>query len=310
MENIKEKKFTKAEVYEINQDINEGFFENALLLAGFVPVIGEIADVILIIKYLREKRNIEAGLMLFALIPTVGDFFIKPLLKLGRGAGAFKSTTSFIKLLSENPVAKANYLKMSKYFNNNKVQKLIGDVSKVSGKWGGEMNAAKNLHVGLSGKIAKAAEGVGDVIKTGPGKYMKKTFQDRALQKYMVKTGGLTPTNWLSRWWNVVYKGKMERRAVIKKLILGSNFLGALGIFNIESLEKKMSNPSEAEQLMQNPEFNKFITQTTTPEELQSLQQGGSVQQQAPSQSDSLGIGSAIGGFMGINTLKAMAKFV
>ena len=81
MENIKQKVYTKSEVFEINQDLDESFFENALMIAGFVPVIGEVADTILIIKFLKEKRYIEAGLMLFALIPTVGDFLIKPLLK-------------------------------------------------------------------------------------------------------------------------------------------------------------------------------------------------------------------------------------
>ena len=81
----------------MNQDLDESFFENALMIAGFVPVIGEIADVILIIKFLREKRYIEAGLMLFALIPTVGDFLIKPLLKMGKGVGAFKTASTFTK---------------------------------------------------------------------------------------------------------------------------------------------------------------------------------------------------------------------
>ena len=63
MEKIKDKKFVKSEMFEIEpQDINEGFWENALLVAGFIPVIGEIADTILIIKYWKEDRKIEAGL--------------------------------------------------------------------------------------------------------------------------------------------------------------------------------------------------------------------------------------------------------
>lgn len=309
MENIKQKKYIKSEVFEVNQDLDESFFENALMIAGFVPVIGEIADVILIIKFLREKRYIEAGLMLFALIPTVGDFLIKPILKMGKGMGAFRTASTFTKFLSENPVARANYAKASKYFTNPKVDKLIGDVSKVSGKWGGEMNSARNLHVGLASKIESTASKTGEVLKNGVGKTLKQTFQRDALQKYMIKTGGLTPTNWLSRWWNVVYKGKMARRAVVKRLLLGSNFLGALGIFNIEDLERKMSNPSEAEMLMKNPQFAQFVQQTTTPEEMSSLQQ---TQQLPVPQQDSSepGIGAAVGSFMGINALKAIARFV
>jgi hypothetical protein len=72
-----------------------------------------------------------------------------------------------------------------------------------------------------------------------------------------------------------------------------------------------MANPSEADQLMKNPEFAKFIQQTTTPEELASLQQGGAVPtQQAPADNEGSGIGGAIGSFVGINALKAMARFV
>jgi len=307
MENIKQKVYTKSEVFEINQDLDESFFENALMIAGFVPVIGEVADTILIIKFLKEKRYIEAGLMLFALIPTVGDFLIKPLLKMGKGVGAFKSASTFTKFLSENPVARANYAKASKYFSNPKVDKLIGDVTKVSGKYGSEMNAARNLHVGLSSKIGSVVTKTGEVLNTGIGKTMKQSFQRDALQKYMIKTGGKTPTNWLSNWWNVVYKGKMARRNVVKRLLLGSSFLGALGIFNIEDLERKMSNPKDAEALMQNPQFAQFVQQTTTPEEMASLQQS---QQVAQPQDSGSGIGAAVGSFMGINALKAMARFI
>jgi hypothetical protein len=307
MENIKQKVYTKSEVFEINQDLDESFFENALMIAGFVPVIGEVADTILIIKFLKEKRYIEAGLMLFALIPTVGDFLIKPLLKMGKGVGAFKSASTFTKFLSENPVARANYAKASKYFSNPKVDKLIGDVTKVSGKYGTEMNAARNLHVGLSSKIGSVVTKTGEVLNTGIGKTMKQSFQRDALQKYMIKTGGKTPTNWLSNWWNVVYKGKMARRNVVKRLLLGSSFLGALGIFNIEDLERKMSNPKDAEALMQNPQFAQFVQQTTTPEEMASLQQS---QQVAQPQDSGSGIGAAVGSFMGINALKAMARFI
>ena len=308
MENIKQKVYTKSEVFEINQDLDESFFENALMIAGFVPVIGEVADTILIIKFLKEKRYIEAGLMLFALIPTVGDFLIKPLLKMGKGVGAFKTASTFTKFLAENPAARANYAKASKYFTNPKVDKLIGDVTKVSGKYGTEMSAARNLHVGLSSKISSVVTKTGEVLNTGIGKTMKQSFQRDALQKYMIKTGGKTPTNWLSNWWNVVYKGKMARRNVVKRLLLGSSFLGGLGIFNIEDLERKMSNPSDAEALMKNPQFAQFVQQTTTPEEMASLQQ---TQQQAVEPQDSgSGIGAAVGSFMGINALKAMARFI
>ena len=47
MENFKEKKYTKSESYEpTNQEVSEGWGENLLQLVGFIPVIGEIADII------------------------------------------------------------------------------------------------------------------------------------------------------------------------------------------------------------------------------------------------------------------------
>ena len=72
---------TKKQILENRQLLNEDAWENALMVAGFIPVIGEIADWILIMKYVREKQYLYAGLMLIALIPTVGDFIAKPFIK-------------------------------------------------------------------------------------------------------------------------------------------------------------------------------------------------------------------------------------
>ena len=112
MEKIKDKNYVKSEMFEIEpQDINEGFWENALLVAGFIPVIGEVADTILIIKYWREGRKIEAGLMLLALIPTVGDIIVKPFLRLGKAAGAFKTATTFTNFITKYMANNACFVK-------------------------------------------------------------------------------------------------------------------------------------------------------------------------------------------------------
>ena len=57
------------------------------MIAGFVPIIGEVAYVILIIRYCYKKEYLYAGLMLIALIPTVGDFIAKPMIRLLKGSG-------------------------------------------------------------------------------------------------------------------------------------------------------------------------------------------------------------------------------
>jgi hypothetical protein len=93
MERINYKLYEELERDLDRQILNEFKGENALLIAGFIPGIGEFADLALIVKWAHEKRYIEAGLMLFALIPTVGDIIVKPLIKIAgpalRGGKAF-----------------------------------------------------------------------------------------------------------------------------------------------------------------------------------------------------------------------------
>lgn len=314
MEKIKDKKFTKSEVYELQtQDLNEDFWENVLLVTGFIPVIGEVADTILIGKYWREGRKIEAGLMLLALIPTVGDIIVKPFLRLGKGVGAFKSSQTFMKFLSENPQARASYAKIGKQMDNPMVQKLIGQVGKKTTGGAEALTGALNLQKGLFQKVKSSISNttakVGNTLERGVGKTIKQNFQNQALQKYLIKTGGVAPSNFLSRWWNVVYGGRMARKNAVRKLIFGSNLLGVLGFPNIESLERAMSNPTQAEELMKNPEFAKFYNQATTPEEQQAL-----MNQQEPSQSDGgdsgSGFLSGVSSFVGLNALKSLARFV
>ena len=61
-------------------------WENVLMAAGFVPVIGELADIALIMYYLYKGEKLYAALMLIALIPTVGDFIVKPIIRLFKGS--------------------------------------------------------------------------------------------------------------------------------------------------------------------------------------------------------------------------------
>lgn len=315
MENFKEKKFTKIESFEPNnQDMGEGVGETLLQLAGFIPVIGEIADVILIVKYYKEDRKIEAGLMLFALIPTFGDFLVKPFLRLGRAGGAFKSSQTFLKFLSTNPAAKQAYSKIGKQLDNPKIAQLIGQVSKSSPANGAILKNAQNLQKGLFSKVSAKVDNVtGAATKAldrGVGKSVKQNFQAQALQKYLIRTGGKAPGNFISRWYNVVYKGGQMRREVVRRLIMGSNLLSVFGFPNIQSFEKYLSNPESnpelAEKMMQNPEFANIYNNSTNSSEKSSLET-----QEKPSEE---GIGSKLlnlgGGVVGLNVLKSLARFV
>lgn len=322
MENIKDKKYVDEEIYEIEnqQDVDEGIlsWENALMALGFVPVIGEIADAILIIKYWKENRKVEAGLMLFALIPTFGDVLVKPFLKLGKAAGAFKTSGTFLKFLSENPAARASYAKIGKQMDNPLIGKLIGQVEKATPSGAAALKNAQNLQKGLFSKISSEASSLGSkamsTMEKGVGKTIKQNFQNQALQKYLIKTGGQAPTNFLSRWWNVTYGGRMARKNLVKRLILGSNLLGAFGFPNIESFEKFMSHPEDnpqlAEKLMKDPEFAKIYGQATSDEERASLENVA----QSKSDSDSGGMlggaANAFEGMVGLSLLKSFARFV
>jgi len=291
MEKIKDKNYVKSEMFEIEpQDLNEDFWENALLVAGFIPVIGEVADTILIIKYWRQDRKIEAGLMLLALIPTVGDILVKPFLRMGKAAGAFKTASTFTKFIAENPQARAAYAKIGKQMDNPAINKLVSQVGKKTPQGAEALTGAIAYQKGLFGKISSSVGNttakVGSTLERGIGKTMKQNFQDKALQKYLIKTGGVAPSNFLSRWWNVVYKGRLDRKNAVRKIIFGSNFLGLLGFPNIESLERAMSDPKQAEELMKNPEFAQLYKS---------------------------GIGNLLGGagsFVGLNVLKSLARFV
>jgi len=105
-----------------SQQLNESLlsFENILMLAGFIPVIGEVADIALICYYLYKGEKLYAAIMLIALIPTVGDFIAKPIIKLFKGSreGAVALKEGGVKLteyLAKNPEAAAKFTSLSKY---------------------------------------------------------------------------------------------------------------------------------------------------------------------------------------------------
>jgi hypothetical protein len=200
--------------------------------------------------------------MLFALIPTFGDFIVKPFLRLGKAAGAFKTSATFLKYLSDNPAAKAAYSKIGKQLDNPQIAKLVGQVNKVSPGNATILKNAQNLQKGLMGKVQGMATTATKTLERGVGKSVKQNFQNQALQRFLVNTGGKAPSNFISRWWNVVYGGRMMRKNVVRKLILGSNLLGTFGFPNIQTFENFMRNPGDnpelAEKLLKDPEFAKI----------------------------------------------------
>jgi len=277
---------TKKILLKEGELLTEFDWEVVLLALGFIPVIGEVFDVILIVKYFKERRWLEAFLMMIALIPTVGDIAVKPFLFAGRAVKAFSSTAKFEKFVKIPKYGKA-FKGFSKYFESPQIAKLSTQIVKKNPKLAADIKKAKSYHKGVvkkldAGQYRMTRTGA---MKGGPAKTLIRRkpkkglgfattqhFRSKALGKYVAKHKKLPP-NGLSSWYNVVYKGRTARRAAFRKGLLVSGVLGALGLPNIESFQDFIATPEGAETAMNNEEFQEFYGQYTTPQDEELIQQ-------------------------------------
>jgi hypothetical protein len=308
------------------QLLKEDFIENALMIAGFVPVIGEIADIILIIYYIYQGKYLYAGLMLIALIPTVGDFIAKPFIYLLKSKKvtniALKNGDDFYKFLSSNPKAMDMYSRLGNHINNPLIGKTINQVEKVP-KIGA--NAASGMresikqHANILERIFRKpidiSKSIGkeivkakpSILKTAIGQGpvsqgIKKYFRGDRLAKYVEKNGAV-PSNWVSYWYNIVYKGRRDRKAYIKKFITANNLLAFFGIPSFSAFENKMENDEAFRTRIANdPTMSDLIGRITDKEDLDEI-------------NNSLGISNRkksgfekFGQMMGIGLLKKLAQ--
>ena len=305
--------FTKKQILENKELLKEDGWENALMIAGFIPIIGEVADIILIGRYISKKEYLYAGLMLIALIPTVGDFIAKPFIRLLKGAGitgktALKGSTEMVEYLSKNPKMQAQYVKMGEYFTSPVIGKTIGQVEKVPGigsKLASGMRQSIAEHTSVLGRLKPVQMGkaVGKEIAAG-GKLStgyKTFFQDQALAKYVAKKG-MEPKNWVSNWWNVVRRGRKDRRDMIKYFIISNNILDKFGLPNFTAFEEKMSSDAEFREKMANdPQFSKMVAGSVDSNELAQIEGGGA-------SNNSNGGGGLLGAGMSLGMIKTLAK--
>lgn len=293
-----------------NKILNEDGWENALMVAGFVPVIGEIADIILILRYLWKGEYLYAAIMLIALIPTVGDFIAKPFIRLLKASGttgklAFKSADEMAAFLSKNPQARKQYEKMAKYFDHPSVKKTVSGVSSVNSSWGKSMSKSLTDAKSVLGKLkpVQMTKRIGQEIAAG-GKLsrgMKAFFQEEKLAQYIAKTGS-KPSTWLGNWWHIVRAGRKARKDMFRSLLMSSNVLHALGLPSLKSdsdIEAVLKNPTYAEAIANDPQMSNFIANNTEQTEVSNVSGMGSAA--------SAGM-SGLEMFMGLKTLKALAK--
>ena len=109
----------------------------------------------------------------------------------------------------------------------------------------------------------------------------------------------MEPQTWLSKWYNVVYKGRLSRRNFVKNFILSNKVLDMLGLPSFEAFEDKMENDADFRtQMANNPNFSNMVNQTTTPQDIESIE--GSEESESKR--------SGIGDKMSLSFIKMLAR--
>jgi hypothetical protein len=286
--------------------LTENWIENTLMVAGFIPVIGEVADIVLILYYCYKKEWLYAGLMLIALIPTVGDFIAKPIIAVFKSPvakGALKSTDDLVKFLKTNPKIMEQYMKLGKHLDNQSLKVLLKQVREVSPTFARKLETSLLEHKSVFGKLLEKPKGIVHAIghegKIGAG--INRFFKEEKLFDYITKRGQV-PSNWLSKWYNITYLGNRAKRQYIRNFIMANNLLAALGIPSLTDFEERMGNPEDLEKFSKNPAFSKMVGETTSGSELNQIEGGQSVE-------DGLeAVENEYGGQFGMNFLKMMAQ--
>jgi hypothetical protein len=247
------------------QQINESLFsvENVLMAAGFVPVIGEIADIALICYYLYKGEKLYAAIMLIGLIPGVGQYIAAPIVRLFKGSreGVIAMKEGGVKLteyLAKNPEAAAKFTSLGKYVKSPAVEKTVEGIGKVSPGLASKLkNGLSEISGGstLSGLKAGAEEVIaGGKFKTG----LKDYFQGERLSKYFAKHGVL-PESGIKQWWLKV-GARQDRRNAFRKFISANNLLNYFGIPSLTTFERKMSDDAEFRKKIANdPKTSDYI---------------------------------------------------
>jgi hypothetical protein len=255
------------------QSINESIFslENMLMLAGFIPVIGEVADIALIIYYLNKGERLYAALMLIALIPTVGDFLVKPIVMAFRGSktGILAMKGGGAKLsqyLAKNPKVASKFKDLSKYTNAPAVEKTIEGIGKINKGWATSLkNGLKEITGGAA--ISGVKSGAKQVVAGGTFRGgLKDYFQGERLSKYFAKKGVLPETG-IKRWWLNV-GARQDRRNAFRRFITANNLLSYFGVPSLSSFEFKMSDdPEFRKKIADDPKTSDYIANNYNSEE-------------------------------------------
>jgi hypothetical protein len=250
------------------ETLNESLFsfESFLMAAGFIPVIGEIADIALICYYLYNGQKLYAALMLIALIPTVGDFIVKPIIKLFKGSREGMSAVkaggkTLTEYLTKNPKMAQKFSGVMKHVNDPRVEKTVQNISKVNSTLGSRLKSGLSELVGTGNVVSGLKAGGKEVIAGGKFKTgLKGYFQGQRLSKYFAKHGVL-PEAGIKRWWLNV-SARRDRRNAFRNFIAANNLLAYFGIPSLKTFEDKMSNdPEFRTKVAEDPKTSDYIAQ-------------------------------------------------
>jgi hypothetical protein len=249
------------------QVLNESLLslENVLMTAGFIPVIGGIADIALICYYLIKGEKLYAALMLIGLIPGVGNWIASPIIKLFKGSreGVIAMKQGGVKLtqyLAKNPEAAAKFAKLGKYVKSPAVEKTVQGITKVNSGLGNKLKSGLKEISGGSA-ISGIGAGAKEVMAGGKfGRGLKDYFQGERLTNYYIKHG-VVPEQGIKRWWLNVQAGG-DRRAAFRKFIGANNLLAYFGVPSLTTFEQKLSNDAEfREKVANDPKTSDYIAQ-------------------------------------------------
>jgi hypothetical protein len=257
--------------------LNESWIENTLMVAGFVPIIGELADIALICYYLYKGEKLYAALMLIALIPTVGDFIVKPIIKAFRGTkegvAALKGGKSLTEYLVKNPEMAKRFSSLGKYVNEPAVQKTVEGIGKVNSSLGTRLRQGLDTLTGGGQAIKGLKSGGKEVIAGGSFKSgLKDYFKGERLSKYFAKHGVL-PEKGINSWWQNVLANR-DRRVAFTKFITANNILNYFGIPSLTTFQEKMSNDAEfRKKVAEDPKTSDYIAQNYEQNDVATSQQ-------------------------------------
>jgi hypothetical protein len=261
---------TKQQILEEKRLINESIFslENILMVAGFVPVIGEIADVALILYYLKKGQYLYAALMLVALIPTFGDILVKPFIKSLQGVSklALKNGDELINVLNKNPKLTEKFKDIVSKSKDVNVTKTIDSVSKINKGWGQKLKDGIDSLTSIFTKvkpIAAIKKGVDTAIAGGKfSAGLKGYYQGERLSKFLAKRG-VEPSGFIQKWW-IKFGARQDRKSSFKNFIMSNNLLQTFGLPSLSSLENKIENDEEfREKMADNEQMSNFIAQNS-----------------------------------------------